>query len=124
MTLSGLKAGFVVRTSHCISFDLEIRNDGAHIFHLTLSFRRRMYVPCPRPFPQVNPVSLDSIVSVFALFFYVSTILVHAPPAFALWTTVAMKAIPSTPSSTVGKSQSGGIAWPLTSASIARAAST
>src|SRR5262249_57227020 len=53
----------------------------------------------------------------------ISTILVQTPPAFALWTAVAINAIPSTPSSIVGKSQSGGIGWPLTSASMAPGAS-
>jgi hypothetical protein len=48
---------------------------------------------------------------------------VQTAPFLALLTAVAMKAMPMTPSSTVGKSTSLGIGLPATSASIARAAS-
>jgi hypothetical protein len=54
---------------------------------------------------------------------YAFTNFVQTEPFFALLTAVAMKAIPVTPSSTVGKSTSLGIGLPFTSASIARAAS-
>jgi len=43
------------------------------------------------------------------LAFQTAGILVHTAPPFALWTAAVMNALPSTPSSTVGKSNPSGI---------------
>ena len=57
--------------------------------------------------------SLTASLLIPTSYFLLVPMLVQTAPALALRTAVAINSIPSTPSDTVGKSQSAGIGWPL-----------
>jgi hypothetical protein len=96
--------GGATRHTPCIEMDRAARSVAGRSLREFLFFSQRLWVSFSSPY------------RVFSNF-------VQTAPLLALLTAVAMKAMPMTPSSTVGKSTSLGIGLPATSASIARAAS-